>query len=547
MTHASGEEPGSGGRQSHRAQSIFETPMARRDVLQHVAKLGVAVGATAVAGPLAGCGSSSTHTVTTTHPVRPKRGGTLRAALLTGSSADTLDGDSLVTWMDIARANQLYNPLTSYTSDMGLQLGLAEEFRPTTPNGDQWLIRLRPDVEFHNGKTLSSADVRYTLQRVVANKFDGYPLIAPINVSDIKLLDARSLLVPFHTPFSIFNQSMASSLIYIVPEGFDPRHPVGTGPFKFESFTPGVTSTFVRNQNYWQTGLPYLDEVVIDDYADTTSQANALLSGQADVIGGMAFGAVPSVKSAGKQTVVNKGAGFYPIIMRVDSPPFNDVRVRQAMRLIIDRPQTVAAALSGYGEIANDLFSPLDPDFDHAFPQRQQDIPEAKRLLRAAGHTSLSVSLVTAPLAAGFVETAEVFAQNAAQAGVNVSVDQVTSGVIFGPNYLNWPFSMDDWSAYNYLLQVLMAMLPTSPFNESHWNDPKYTSLAQEALATTDNPGKLQDIVHEMQTIEWNEGGYIVPYYPWIVDGLQPKVHGVLPTRTGFPLNSFAFDSIWLS
>ena len=85
----------------------------------------------------------------------------------------------------------------------------------------------------------------------------------------------------------------------MVPEGYDVRNPVETGPFKYESFTAGTTSTFVRNDNYWQQGLPYLDSVTITDFADETSQLNALLSHETDIVNLLSAASVESVTNAG--------------------------------------------------------------------------------------------------------------------------------------------------------------------------------------------------------------------------------------------------------
>src|SRR5436305_6808996 len=106
--------------------------------------------------------------------------------------------------------------------------------------------------------------------------------------------------------------------------------------------------------------------------------------------------------------------------MRVDQAPFSDVRVRQAMRLIVNRPQMVEQVLSGQGRIANDMYSPFDPFYASSLPQRHQDIEQAKALLKQAGHENLSVTLTTAPVFQGIVQAAQVFAQQASQAGVNV-------------------------------------------------------------------------------------------------------------------------------
>ena len=173
--------------------------------------------------------------------------------------------------------------------------------------------------------------------------------------------------------------------------------------------------------------------------------------------------------------------------MRVDVAPFSDARVRQAMRLLVDRQEMLSELFKGHGTIGNDIFSPWDPAYNHSLPQRRHDPEQAKSLLKQAGHESLSVELVTAPISQGTVNMAQLFAQQAKAAGVNVQLRQVTSTDFYGPNYLKWPFAQDYWGYDFYFPQVGQGMLPDSPYNETHWNDPQYNSLYSEGLRTTDH------------------------------------------------------------
>ena len=147
--------------------------------------------------------------------------------------------------------------------------------------------------------------------------------------------------------------------------------------------------------------------------------------------------------------------------MRVDQAPFDDVRVRQAFRLIVDREQMVQQVLSGHGSVANDLYARYDPVYASDLPQRQQDLEQAKSLLKQAGREGLSVELVTAPVFQGIVEAAQVFAEQAKGAGVNVKVRKVDSGTFYGDNYLRWPFAQDFWASRVYLSQVAQGDLPS--------------------------------------------------------------------------------------
>src|SRR5262249_37266626 len=146
--------------------------------------------------------------------------------------------------------------------------------------------------------------------------------------------------------------------------------------------------------------------------------------------------------------LISKTGGWLPLCMAIDLPPFDDVRVRQAMRLLVDRKQIIAQVLSGYGFEGNDLYAPFDPGYLQ-MPQRDQDISEAKSLLKAAGHSNLSVDLHTTNGAAGMVELATVFQNQAAAAGVKVNVHNDPN--YYGNLYLKLPFSVDFWGTRSYL------------------------------------------------------------------------------------------------
>jgi peptide/nickel transport system substrate-binding protein len=236
--------------------------------------------------------------------------------------------------------------------------------------------------------------------------------------------------------------------------------------------------------------------------------------------------------------------------MRVDAAPFDDVRVRQAMRLIANRPQMVQQALSGHGHIGNDLYAPFDEAFASDLPQRVQDIAKAKSLLKAAGHDGLTVDLQSSNGALGMNEGAQVFAQQAKAAGVTINVKILDSGAFYGDQYLKWPMSTDFWGSRNYLSQVAAGSLPTSPYNETHWPDSKdnsFLSLYNQALRTVDR-AKQKTILHEMQKMEYDNGGYILWGFSTLLDGYSTKVKGLKTGDKGvLPLNAFGhgYRTIW--
>src|SRR5690242_20535534 len=327
----------------------------------------------------------------------PKRGGTFRLGVAGGSAKDFIDGQYIITEPDIARLLTGWETLVVYDSKFKITFdGLAEEITPNK-KADVWTIRVRPGIEFHNGKTLTSADVRYSLQRFVNKKLalGGQAFLPTLDPNRIKLVDKHTVRVTLTRPDATILDSLAQYTAGIVPvgygsTGYGKANPnVGTGPFKLKSFTPGQQSVHARNPNYWRSGQPYFDAVTIVDFSDATAQVNGLLGGQFDAMTDLPPSQVKVMQVRGIAALVSKTGGWLPICIAIDMPPFDDVRVRQAMRLIVNRPQMISQVLSGYGFVGDDLYAPFDAGYDGppsgSLPQREQDISGAKKLLKQAG------------------------------------------------------------------------------------------------------------------------------------------------------------------
>ena len=139
-----------------------------------------------------------------------------------------------------------------------------------------------------------------------------------------------------------------------------------------------------------------------------------------------------------------------------------------------------------------------------------------------------------------------VFKQQAQAVGVTVNINQVSASDYFGPNvYTKVPFAQIYYNYSPYLSQVNQTFLPTSPYQETHFNDPAYTKLYYEANKTTD-PGLRREIVYEMQKIDFNQGGYIVPFFPDAIDAYRTNVHGHVKGEIGEAMGNFNFEDYWL-
>ncbi|MDP9260157.1 MAG: ABC transporter substrate-binding protein [Actinomycetota bacterium] len=515
--------------------------LSRRDLL-------AATGGVVLAGSLAGNAASAF----AASGAKPKRGGTFRIGVSGGGATDIIDGQSIKIKPDQARLTSGWETLLSYDRNYKLGTdGLAEE--ATLDNAKQWTIRLKSGIEFNNGKTLGADDVIYSLRRIGNPKAGlfGTAGLASIDLARLKKMDKLTVRVPLKTADVTIGEQLGQYFNGIVPVGYTSKNKlkwVGTGPFITKSFSPGQQSVHVRNPNYWRTGQPYFDSVKIIDFPDPSAQVNALFSGAIDAMTDIPFAQVTTAQGHGIKILESPGGGWLPLCMAIDLAPFDDVRVRKAMRFIADRPAMLAQVLSGHGRVANDMYAPFDPDYDSALPQRHQDLNQAKALLKAAGHENLVVDLHTTDGAAGMVDSANVFAAQAKAAGVTINVKNDPN--YYGDQYLKLPFSVDFWGTRGYLAQNGLGSIPGAAYNECHWPpaNSNYLSLYKQALAAVD-AAKRRELIQEMEKLEYNQGGYIIPFFNNLVDAYSPKVAGFQKSKGTLNLDTFGhgFRTVWFA
>ena len=516
--------------------------MTRRKLLQAGGAGLLSLGGGAV---LAACGGGTTATT-------PVHGGVLRFGAQGGANTDTLDANNVLTNTDYARVSQLYDPLVRMDDHGQSQLVLAEAIAPNRTATD-WTITLRKGVVFHDGKPLTANDVLFTFDRIIKYGFPGKYSLGTLDIGASKVLDPHTLRLTFPTPYATLLDGLTAHwYLYIVPVGYDPKRPVGTGPFKLVSFTPGQQSVMARHPDYWDAPKPYLDMVITANVAEETAQIDGLVSGQFDAIDYLSAGSarvLASVKGlrAPRVVISNKTGGWAPFTMRVDRTPYSDVRVRTALKLAIDRRAMIDRVFEGYGQIGNDVFGIFDKAYDRGlFLQRHQDLEQAKSLLKAAGYPDLGVQLITTANAPGEVLAADVFADQASGAGIRTSVVNQPVTPYFANSYLKVPFSQDYWPYWPYLTNVAEDTITGAPFSATHFSDSRYDGLYKQALSTT-HASLRTEIVHEMMKIDYEQGGNIIPYFFPVIDAVAPYLYGVEPTVTGQAMRTFQFQEFWMT
>jgi peptide/nickel transport system substrate-binding protein len=527
--------------------SVLSRPTTRREA---ISRGSVLVGGAMV---VAACGGSSSQSAshTTTKTAGVKKGGHLLAGITAGTNKDVFNPFYAPTLIDHAREEQIFEGFANIAPNGSREYLAATAIEPNS-TADVWTLQIRPGIEFHNGKTATAQDALYTFQYALnpKNLAQVLPQLQQIDLTRTKTLDKYTLRIQLKAPNSVFGDQIGTGMynnIALIPEGFDQSAPVGTGPFKLVSFTPGEQAVFERFPNYWGAPLPHLDMITILDIADPTAKVNALVAGQVHCIDTVPTGSIPVIQGNGDLALLkSKTAGLRALHMNCNISPFTDVRVREAMKLAVDREQLVAQALSGYGQVAYDISSIyLDPAYPYGYT-KPRDVEKAASLFKAAGLGHVPITLTEADVASGLLAAAELIPAQVKEAGINVTFHEVDSTTLYGPQYTHWQLEGDWWGAKPYLLQVQQGLLPTSTYNLTHWNDPQFFSLYGQALKTVD-PTTHNEIVREMMMLDSEQGGMLVWAFPDQLDGYSTKIAGLPTSVGGFPLGFFRFKDVYFT
>jgi peptide/nickel transport system substrate-binding protein len=513
-------------------------------------------GALAVAG--AGAAGSLERAEAAIDAGGPVRGGTLSVGMITGGTAETLDPGVAIAAVDTLRCVQLYDTLFRIDPAIRLRPGLAvaaEHDKKAT----SWTFRLRDGVRWHDGKPFTADDLVWNFRAWGSTANYNHALFA--GAVDFKRVRKRGRLdveVPLLRPLAEFPTVFAFLQPFIIQNGATEatlrQRPIGTGPFMFESFAAGKQSIFNRNPDYWEANAkPYVDTLVVNStFTDENARLNALLGGQIDVSVGIPPTVARTHGSSNQLKLLRSHSPDpYCILMRVDKEPFADVRVRTALKHIADRPALVNQAFNGFGTVANDLIG-VGCDYHLDLPPPKHDIEKAKALLKAAGQENLSFTLATSNAFAGFVEAATVFAQQAKQAGVQVTVNQIPAATYYtaAAGFLTRPISMDNGTTYPSLTTLYQTWYTRdAPYNETWWGHQPGGAVAEKridaAIAATD-PKKAAALWHDVQLQQYEQGGTLAFGNIDYLDATSPKIHG-LKTTPVRNLNGYRLLDAWIS
>lgn len=326
----------------------------------------------------------------------------------------------------------IYNSLVTLDADGEVIPYLAESWTWESPTVLEF--KLRDGVTFHDGTPLTADDVKFSYERIMAPETAAFlnsvflQSIANIETPDdltvrLELTEPNaSILVQLALPDSAAIVSRAA-----VEGGLDlTREPMGTGPFRFIDHEPGAFIILERHPDYFIEGKPYADGVRISILRDEQSRANALLTGEVDVINFVSNAMAFRIEPRANLELVCSLSTITAIMFNTSHSPFDDIRVRQAISYAIDRQAVLDAAYLGRGrEITGGvILEPwASPELDGTYTR---DLERARELLAEAGYTDgFSASLMSSAIHSHHYLTAEIVQQNLLDIGISVQLDLV--------------------------------------------------------------------------------------------------------------------------
>jgi len=266
-------------------------------------------------------------------------------------------------------ARTIYDTLAAYDENSQIQPFLAEKFTPNATY-DEWVITLRPNVKFHNGKTLTADDVRRNQEFLKRSPLTSSPYETIESFSTRGELD---VVVKMKDPWVNYPYSLATQIGVVVDPDWmedkasDPQKPIGTGPFKVDTWVPDKSMLVRKNASYWQKGYPLLDEVEYRPIPDDTSRSNSLRSGELDVIEASNAQEIKKFKGdadTGNFQVFNAVQGESAevfVMINTLQPPLDTIEGRQALAYATDADYYNATLNGGLFEVAKGPFSPSSP------------------------------------------------------------------------------------------------------------------------------------------------------------------------------------------
>jgi peptide/nickel transport system substrate-binding protein len=453
----------------------------------------------------------------------------------------SMDPSSMHSSDDAYHIFAVYNRLVDLDKDFRPVPELAESWE-SSDDKRVWTFRLRSGVTFHDGSAFDADDVVFTFRRLLdpALPTGAKQALSFLEPEGITALDALTVRFTTGQPAAELPILLANRYTNIVAAGAkveDLRlHGNGTGPFVQEEFTPGGPARVLRrNEQYWKTGLPKAECLRIVVAPEPVAAVSSLRSGETDLVLNVDPSVIYALKDDPSVQLLRTPASYsMTVSMWTDTAPFDDARVRQAMKLVVDRQTMVDTVLLGYGEPAADNPVPIGSAASFTDRAPAADIVRAKDLLAEAGFAEgLTLELFTAESVPGMVRMAQVYAQMAAAAGINITVNVTPADSYWDDVWLKKPLVTSAWSMRPPVEALSYPYTSGSDVNETHWERRDYDALLARA-STAGDAAERNEAYRAAGKLLAEEGGVIIPMFVHQMLALRKGCSGFSPRAQNF-------------
>lgn len=408
----------------------------------------------------------------------------------------------------VSNQGAVFEGLVTVLPEGGIKLQLAQSIEPEDSEGKVWIIKLRAGVKFHDGSEMTSADVAYSLERMTREGMIPAGMVGP--VEKIEAVDPLTVRLTLKAPKTWVADGLSDPFAAVVKAGYEPgQDPIGTGPFKIAGMETQKSVVLEKFADYYGTPAAS-DKITVHFFSESQAGLNAIQNEQIDMLIDFDVALAEEIEGNEALKLYNSPTGMtYPIQMRNDVAPYNDPRLRKALRLVVDREMVVQNAYNGYATVASDLYARADGAF-RADLKRERNVDEAKALIEEAGLSGTTLQLVTKDDPA----MALVVAENAREIGLNIEVSQVDSATFYNDEYMQRSFFGGDyWPPMSFLATSAMVDAPNASFGQIRWQDEEYFKLWEVANATLDADEKAKALA-DLQQILFDRGSWLIPAYP---------------------------------
>jgi peptide/nickel transport system substrate-binding protein len=476
-----------------------------------------------------------------------KRGGKLTVGSLVEPPA--LDPFHQAADARIAVSGLMYQGLM-YEDPSGTPQPLLATGYTMSEDGKTYTFKIRDGVVFHDGKKMTAEDVKYSYD-YLRDKNNGSPGAGDLaSVESIEAPDQQTVVFKLSQPNAALPMTLTNKYGAVIPKdyfaGADSRAKmneasVGTGPFRLKAFKPTSFLVLERNKNYWQKELPYLDEVTFVFIPNSASLLVSLRNKRVDLALLSRPQDADQIKDA-PGLVVQRTPSLNQKALDLDRnyKPLDDVRVRQAIALAIDKEEVMKAAIGGYGTVIGTMVAgmqkawglPLDQ-----LPFQKPDPERAKKLLGEAGHAGGVTVDLTTIIGYDWMDPAAVtIASQLQRVGINVNIQRMELGVwINNFRSRNMRFTFNDWATSPDPSLLFYRHFHKQPEGADfrNWNNAKASELLDVGQRTSDL-SKRKETYDEFQKVLAEDVPTIMLFSPDLVTVMADTVKNYQQHPTGW-------------